>query len=347
MQTNNKQIGIYRRDPPAARKWEDAKRKRALKSTVAMAETAVSTGQLPSREDFQAVALAEAPNVQLREAIDAYDLLKAAADFKAALMKGTAAYAHDPEVEAVRKAFGLDKKLYEAKRQEILVHNCYEQRRGDTKSHRCQCYLRIAYADARNLIEKGYADFVLYKRRGQELQNRKSIVLTAEFNHMQAKSADSLNHKLPLSLSDFIGYHASAVCNEAHSDLDPAINNVRRGTIAERKKEVEANRRHRVSAKGHSIDSDSTRVELAEGNGVGQMNAGENKGRLAPGAVSESEGRKERPKSVDEVAGKSEEAEWIKEGGDVDGEAERKVDRHQECLEEDENMEAVTDYKDN
>jgi hypothetical protein len=276
-----------------------------------MAETTALTGQLPSNEDFQAAAVAEVPNVPLKEAIDAYALLKATADFRNALIKGTEAYAQEPTVEAVRKAFGLDKRLYEAKSQEILVHNCFEQRRDETKSHRCQCYLRIAYADARNLIDKGYADFVLYKRRGQTLENRKSIVLTAEFNRMHARSMDSLNHKLPLSLSDFIGFHVSPVYGEAKSGLDRAINDVRRGTIAERKKAVEANRRHRVRPKGNAIDSDSTREDMRAGNGVGQMHAGENKGKLAPGVVSDREGRKQLEKPIDEVVSKAEEAEWV------------------------------------
>jgi hypothetical protein len=206
------------------------------------------------------------------------------------------------QVEAAKKSFGVDGALYNAARKEILVHICFDQRRGDSKPRRCNCDNRIAYVTARNLIDHGLADFLRYKRRGEELENRKSIVVTAAFLHLQAKSQDALNHKLPLSISAFSEYHMASIADETTSGLDKSVQSVRLGTIAEHKKEVEDRRKHKVGPanfrkgaggltvgyrgkvvdltaagvmvkKGYTADSDSNRDDVAAGNITGQLNS--------------------------------------------------------------------------
>jgi hypothetical protein len=210
------------------------------------------------------------------------------------------------QVSAVQKTLGIDPSKPTAKK-EILVHSCFDQRHSQTKPKDCRCDVYIEYWRCRDLINKGDADFLTYRRAGREHQNRKSIVLTADFLQRQAKSQDALNHKQPLSLTAFIdsssGYHMAPVSDEATSGLDKKINNVRRATIHERKTEVESRRKHHVGAanfrkgaggltvgvgggkivdltkagaavkKGNAPDSDSSHDDVLCGNATGQINS--------------------------------------------------------------------------
>jgi hypothetical protein len=205
------------------------------------------------------------------------------------------------QVTAAQKTLGVDPLKRTAKK-EILCHSCFDQRRDETKPKNCGCNLYCEYWQARNLIDYGWADFLIYRRAGREHQNRKSIVFTGDYLVAHAKSEDALNHKLPLSLSAFTEYQIASITAEATSGLDQEINNVRRATIHERKTEVESRRKHHVGPanfrkgaggltvgvggkivdltaagakvkKGYAPDSDSSRDDILAGNIVGQMNS--------------------------------------------------------------------------
>jgi len=206
------------------------------------------------------------------------------------------------QVSAAQAILGVDPSKRTAKK-DILCHSCFDQRQDQTKPRDCRCDVYIEYWQARNLIDSGWADFLIYRRAGREHQNRKSIVFSSDFLQQQAKTEDALNHKLPLSLSAFTEYHIASITSEASSGLDETINNVRRGTIHERKTEVESRRKHRVGVanfrkgaggltvgvgggkivdltaagakvkSGHAPDSDSSRDDILAGNITGQMNS--------------------------------------------------------------------------
>src|SRR5580704_5758002 len=148
------------------------------------------------------------------------------------------------QVKAAQENLGVGKAPSESKK-EILVHDCFSQRHGYTKPLHCSCDTRIEYWKARNLIKKGLAEFLLYKRSGREQENRKSIVVTEEFSAKRAHSLDALNHSLPLSISAFIEYHMAPVSSEV-SCGDAKIDTVRFATIHQRKSEVRTRRDHRV-----------------------------------------------------------------------------------------------------
>jgi hypothetical protein len=207
------------------------------------------------------------------------------------------------QVKAAQENLGVGKAASEFKK-EILVHDCFSQRHGYTKPLHCSCDTRIESWKARNLIKNGLADFLLYKRSGRELENRKSIVVTEEFRAKRAQAFDALNHQLPLSISEFTDYHMAPISSEA-SCGDARIDKVRFATIHQRKSEVRNRRDHRVGTanyrkgdggmtvgtntkdkygnykivsagnwkSGKAPDSDSSREDLLDGNGVGQVNS--------------------------------------------------------------------------
>jgi hypothetical protein len=129
-------------------------------------------------------------------------------------------------------------------KKEILVHDCFNQRAGETKQQRCNCKRRIAFVEARVLIDCGSADWLIVTRNGKKQQNRYSLVLTAECIKRKAHSEDALNHKLGLSLTNFEGDYIAPI--QMQPGIDPEIEAVRLGTIRERGSEVQSRRKHRV-----------------------------------------------------------------------------------------------------
>jgi hypothetical protein len=127
---------------------------------------------------------------------------------------------------------------------EILVHDCFDQRAEETKQQRCGCKRRITFVEARALIERDLADWLIVTRNGKKQQNRYSLVLTAECIKKKAHSEDALNHKLGLSITSSEDYYIAP--ERMQSGIDREIEAVRLGTIRERGREVESRRKHRV-----------------------------------------------------------------------------------------------------
>lgn len=160
---------------------------------------------------------------------------------------------------------------------DILVHDCFEQRAGVRKPP-CKCSTHVGFLSARILIERGQADWLLYTRKGKQLQNRKVLVLTATYVKHLAHSQDALNHKLALSLSGFKNYHIAPITSEARSGLDREINLIRLQTIHERKKQVESYRDYRVVPQGNGPDAEkpSQRFSAPDLNYAGSLPISEN-----------------------------------------------------------------------
>jgi hypothetical protein len=168
----------------------------------------------------------------------------------------------DDDQKRVSAAWGVPGiKAAARTKKEILLHTCFFQDDQD-KPRYCNCDVHVTFAEARNMINRGWAEFLTYKRSGRVLENRKVIVATRAFMEAKAKSHDASEHKRPLSIEGFLEYHMAPISAEVTSGLDKEIQNVRLGEIAERKKEVSSARR-RVSPKGNSIDSDSSQEEMA------------------------------------------------------------------------------------
>jgi hypothetical protein len=235
------------------------------------------------------------------------------------------------DVESVSDAVGLvstawhveEIKTTSKNKKEILLHTCFFQ--GDEiKPRYCNCDVHLSFAQARNMMNRGWAGFLIFKRGTRLQENRKAIVATRAFVNAKAKSEDAMEHKLPLSIEGFLGYHMADVFDEFVSGLDKKIQNNRRREIAERKKEVSAHR-HRVTPQGNAIDSDSSWEEMEAGNGVGQLssrpdrNTGKELGSENNVNVSDAIGGKQRkslPVPIDEEIGREEDAAWRKETKD-------------------------------
>ena len=301
MATNTFGGGPFKRPPPLNRKFEDLKRKEELaQKETDQTEKAEKEAQRQANEARAAINRAEAQALEDAKAKPTLEQFDEA-------QKRTSTEWGVPEIKAAAK-----------KKKEILLHTCFFQ--GDElKPKHCNCHVHVSFAEARNMINRGWAGFLIFKRGSNVQENRKVIVATRAFIEAKARSHDAFEHKEPLNIEGFLEYHMAPITAEVTSGLGKQIQNVRRREIAERKKEV-SRHRHRVTPKGNSIDSDSSREDMAAGNGVGQLSSrhDRNTGKgLGPESNSnhfgESVGRKSLPIPIEEKIGREEAKEWRKD----------------------------------
>jgi len=136
--------------------------------------------------------------------------------------------------------------------EQVLVHDCFDQASGEKQPNHCPCVIRISEREARRLIEKDAAQWLLYKRCGKSLQNKKSLVLLPAEVKRRAHSHDALNHKLALSIQNF----EPIATERIQPGIDPEIMATILLTIKERTAEVVCHRNHYVhGANGRVVSS--------------------------------------------------------------------------------------------
>src|ERR1700683_2354716 len=63
----------------------------------------------------------------------------------------------------------------------VLVHDCFDQAGGESKSPDCGCAQRMSKLDAATLIRRGCADALVITRYGKSERRRDSIVLRQDY----------------------------------------------------------------------------------------------------------------------------------------------------------------------
>ena len=157
----------------------------------------------------------------------------------------------------------------------ILVHDCFNQRlileqadgRKENlvldgwKKEPCNCRQRVSFVQARNLIERGKADWLLYVRQHKVLEDRTSLVLTAATVEELGRHEDAMYYKRWLSLTGFENYHVGR-SEQVQPGIDTAVEAVRLESIRASKRGVAARRKPHWRSRGAGPDSDESTQDI-------------------------------------------------------------------------------------